>query len=179
VTASATEVEVSTPGDQDIVLVRSFRAPRELVWEALTTPDLLVRWYGARGWSLAECEVDLHVGGAWRFVSVGPVGERLVQSGVFTEVAPPSSLVATEVFEAQSYPGTSVISRDLVERGRLTTLTTTVRLPSRAARDQVLRYPMVAGFSQACERLAALVAGRVRDTARTERPHGAQRGGTR
>jgi uncharacterized protein YndB with AHSA1/START domain len=178
-TATEETVDVSTPGDRNIVLVRSFTAPCELVWEALTTPELLVRWYGARGWHLVACEVDLRVGGAWRFDSRGPAGERLGQSGVFIEVVPPSRLVATEVFEAQSYPGESVISRDLVERGGLTTLTTTVRLPSPAARDRVLRYPMVAGFGQACERLAALLAGIVRDPSRRRRAQDAPRGGTR
>jgi uncharacterized protein YndB with AHSA1/START domain len=171
-------VEVRTPGDRDIVLIRSFDAPRELVWKALTAPELLVRWYGARGWLLVECEVDLRVGGAWRFVSRGAAGERLGQSGVFVEVVPHGRLVATEVFDAQSYPGESLVTRELVDAGGRTTLTTTVRLPSAAARDRVLRYPMVEGFGQACERLAALLAESDRGPVRGWRATGVQRGGT-
>lgn len=166
-------VEVTTPGDRDIVLVRSFAAPRELVWEALTTPDLLVRWYGARGWHLVVCEVDLRVGGGYRFVSRDEAGEHLGQSGTFTEVVAPTRLVATEVFDDQSYPGESLITRELNAVGGQTTVTTTVRLPSPAARERVLRYPMAEGFGQACERLDALLAEIVPDPSRARRAPGA------
>ena len=66
---------VTTPTDREIVLTRVFDAPRHLVFDALTKPELLKRWYGARGWNLVVCEVDLRVGGAWRFVSRGPDGD--------------------------------------------------------------------------------------------------------
>ena len=72
---------VHAPGDREIVLSRLFDAPASLVFAAFTRPELLVRWYGARGWRLVECEVDLRVGGRWRFVSQGPGGERMGQSG--------------------------------------------------------------------------------------------------
>jgi uncharacterized protein YndB with AHSA1/START domain len=65
-------VEVTTPTDREIVLARNFAAPLDLVFAALTTPDLLRRWYGARGWNLVSCEIDLRVGGAWRYASEGP-----------------------------------------------------------------------------------------------------------
>jgi uncharacterized protein YndB with AHSA1/START domain len=65
---------VTTPADRDIVLSRAFDAPRHLVFAALTRPELLRRWYCARGWNLVVCEVDLRAGGAWRFVSRGPDG---------------------------------------------------------------------------------------------------------
>ncbi|WP_083441605.1 SRPBCC domain-containing protein [Nitriliruptor alkaliphilus] len=172
-------VEVTTPGDRDIVLVRSFAAPRELVWEALTTPELLGRWYGARGWHLVVCEVDLRVGGTYRFVSEDGAGQQLGQSGTFLEVVAPTRLVATEVFDAQSYPGESVVSRGLVDAGGRTTVTTTVRLPSPAARDRVLRYPMAEGFGQACERLDGLLAEIAPDPSGARRVTGTRPGGAR
>ncbi|GFJ94320.1 hypothetical protein Prum_079620 [Phytohabitans rumicis] len=96
---------VTTPSDREIVLRRDFDAPRPLVYAAFTTPDLLTRWYGARGWHLVDCEIDLRVGGAWRFVSQGPGGARMGQSGVYRVVDPPERLVYTEMFDDQSYPG--------------------------------------------------------------------------
>ncbi len=152
-------VEVSTPTDHDIVLVRHFAAPPDLVFAALTTPDLLRRWYGARGWNLVSCEIDLQEGGAWRYVSQGPGGERMVQSGVYRVVDPPGLLVSTELFDDQSYEGESIVRHHLVERGDGTKLTTTVHYASKAARDTVLRYPMARGVGESYERLDVVLAG--------------------
>jgi uncharacterized protein YndB with AHSA1/START domain len=151
---------VTTPTDTEIMLERAFDAPRHLVFDALTKPEMLVRWFGARGWRLVVCEVDLRVGGAWRFVSHGPDGGVLGHSGVYREVVPPSRLRYTEVFDDQSYAGESLITQVLVERDGRTTLTSTVRLPSREARDIVLAYPMARGVGQAYERLDAVLLGR-------------------
>src|SRR6266545_605798 len=148
-----------TPRDEtDLVLTRTFDAPRAVVYDALTTPALLVRWYGARGWNLVECQVDLRVGGAWRFVSRGPGGESMAQSGVYRELGRPERLVYTEVFDDQSYPGESLITTELTETAGRTTMSSTVRLPSKAARDIVLRYPMERGAGEGFERLAGLLA---------------------
>jgi uncharacterized protein YndB with AHSA1/START domain len=144
--------------DREIVLTRNFAAPPDLVFAALTTPDLLRRWYGARGWNLVSCEIDLRVGGAWRYVSQGPGGERMVQSGVYRVVDMPHHLVSTELFDDQSYEGESIVSLHLVSRDGGTKLTTTVRYASQAARDTVLRYPMARGVSESYERLDAVLA---------------------
>jgi uncharacterized protein YndB with AHSA1/START domain len=149
---------VTTPTDTEIVLQRVFDAPRHLVFDALTTPELLVRWFGARGWRLVVCEVDLRVGGAWRFVSHGPDGGILGHGGVYHEVVPPERLVYTEVFDNQSYAGESLITQVLVERDGRTTLTSTVRYASREARDIVMKYPMARGVAQAYERLDDVLA---------------------
>jgi uncharacterized protein YndB with AHSA1/START domain len=149
---------VTTRGEREIVLRREFDAPRGLVFEAWTTPELLMRWYGARGWNLVECEVDLRVGGRWRYVSRGPGGERMGQSGVYREVVPPARLVLTEVFDDQSYPGESLITHAFVEEHGWTTVTSTVRCPSREARDIVLRYPMARGVAEGYRRLAGVLA---------------------
>jgi uncharacterized protein YndB with AHSA1/START domain len=150
---------VRTPSDREIVLVRAFDAPRRLVFDALTRPDLLRRWFGAHGWRLVACAVDLRVGGAWRFVSEGPDGERMGQGGVYRAVRPPERLVCTERFDDQSYPGDTVVTHDLAERDGVTTLTSTLRYASREGRDTTLRYPMRRGFAESCERLDAVLAG--------------------
>jgi uncharacterized protein YndB with AHSA1/START domain len=146
-------LEVTTPSDRELVMTREFAAPRQLVFAALTQPELLVRWFGARGWNLVQCVVDLRVGGSWRFVSRGPDGSEMGHGGVYREIVAPARLVYTEVFDDQSYPGESLITQQLTERHGLTTLTSTVVYPSPEARDYVLSTPMERGVSQAYERL--------------------------
>lgn len=151
-------LQVATPTDREIVLTRTFDAPRRLVFAAWTEPELLRQWYGARGWNLVECEVDLRVGGTWRFVSRGPDGAEMGQAGVYREVARPDRLVYTESFDNQSYPGESLVTHVLVERAEQTTLTSTVLYPSPEAREIVLRYPMRRGVAESFERLDDVLA---------------------
>lgn len=152
-------LRVTTPTDRTIVMSRQFAAPRRLVFDAWTRPELLRRWYGAQGWTLVECEVDLRVDGAWRFVSAGPGGARMGQRGVYREVDPPGRLVYTELFDDQSYPGVALVTHELVEEepGR-TTVTSTILYPSPEARDIVLRYPMRRGVAEAHQRLDRVLA---------------------
>jgi uncharacterized protein YndB with AHSA1/START domain/catechol 2,3-dioxygenase-like lactoylglutathione lyase family enzyme len=144
---------VTTPGAREIVLAREFDAPRRLVFDAFTRPELLVRWYGARGWNLTECEIDLRVGGAWRFVSRGPGGAVMGQRGVYREIVAPQRLVYTELFDDQSYPGETLIDSQFTEHGGRTTVTTTVRYATPQGRDTALRYPMERGVGEAYDRL--------------------------
>jgi uncharacterized protein YndB with AHSA1/START domain len=148
---------VTTRDDREIVLSRMFDAPPELVFDAWTKPELLMRWYGARGWSLVGCEVDLTVGGAWRFVSSGPGGEIMVQSGIYQEIAAPDRLVYTEKFDNQSYPGETLVTHVFAPRNTKTLVTSTLRYPSRSARDIVLRYPMARGVGESFDRLDDLL----------------------
>jgi uncharacterized protein YndB with AHSA1/START domain len=152
-----TGVTVSTPSDREIVLSRAFAAPRALVFDAWTRPELLMRWYGARGWSLVACEVDLRVGGAWRFVSGGPDGATMVQRGVYEVITPAERLVYTERFDDQSYPGTALVSHVFTGAVGRTTVTSTIRYATREGRDTVLRYPMARGVGESFDRLAALL----------------------
>jgi uncharacterized protein YndB with AHSA1/START domain len=161
-------LEVSTPTDREIVLTRSFDAPRRLVFDALTKPELLKRWFGARGWNLVECALDLRVGGEWRFVSHGPDGSIMGQGGLYREIVPPDRLVYTEIYDDQSYPGEAIITAALTERDGITTLTTTVRYPSRESRDRVLRYPMARGVGEAYERLDVVLAESTRKEVQDE-----------
>jgi uncharacterized protein YndB with AHSA1/START domain len=150
-------LRVNTPTDREIVLSREFDAPRRLVFDALTRPELLVRWHGARGWNLVSCEVDLRVGGAWRFVSAGPGGERMGYGGVYREVVPPERIVYTEAFDDAWYAGASVVTTVLVERPGRTLMTSTVRFASREVRDAVIESPMERGAGESFDRLAVLL----------------------
>ena len=148
---------VTTPTDRQIVLTRTFDAPNRLVFDAYTRPELLTRWYGARGWQLVGCDVDLREGGGYRFTSHGPGDQTMVQSGTFQLVQAPDRLVLTELFEDQSYPGETLITHEFAVRGDRTTVTTTVVYATPEGRDRVLRYPMARGVSEAGDRLVELL----------------------
>lgn len=155
----AGKLQVTTPTDREIALSREFAAPRDLVFEAYTRPDLVQRWLGVHGgWSWATCEIDLRVGGRYRYVWRGPGGVEMGMGGVFLEIVRPERLVATEVFDQSWYPGEAVDTVTLTEQGGRTTLTITVRYESRAARDAVLKSPMEQGMAAGFDALAALLA---------------------
>src|SRR5258707_9367230 len=130
-------LKVTTLGDREIVLTRVFDAPRHLVFDAFTKPELLKRWFGPRGWSLVVCEVDLRVGGGFRFVLRGPDGREMGMRGIYREIAPPERSVHIELFD--DYPDESLVTTVLVEQGGKTTLTATVLYPSQEVRDAVLK----------------------------------------
>jgi uncharacterized protein (TIGR03086 family) len=157
-TTPADTLAVTTPSATEIVITRTFAAPRHLVFAALTEPDLLVRWHGAQGWTLETCEVDLRVGGAWRFVSRGPGGAEMTMFGVYTEIERPDRLVHTESFEG-SDAGEAVVTTVLAEDGGRTTFTATVRYPSQAARDAVVETRMAEGVGESYRRLDEVLAG--------------------
>lgn len=91
--------EITTPTDREIVIKRDFEAPRALVWEAMSKPDLLKRWLlGPPGWSMVACEEDPRVGGAFRYVWRGPDGAQMTMRGLYREVVPPERVVRTESF---------------------------------------------------------------------------------
>jgi uncharacterized protein YndB with AHSA1/START domain len=151
------ELVLTTPSDREIVLAREFDAPRRMVFDAFTRPELLVRWYGATGWRLVGCDVDLHVGGQYRLESRGPDGAIMVQSGAYREITPPARLVMTELFDEQSYPGESLITHEFAERAGRTTVTTTVLFATVAGRDIALGYPMARGVGESYDRLNELL----------------------
>ncbi len=148
---------VTTPSDNEIVLIRAFDAPRGLVFDALTRPELLVRWYGKRDWPLVACEVDLRVGGAWRFVSRGPDGTEMGQYGEFREIEPPERIVRTEAFDEWDV-GAAVVTTVLVEHAGRTTMTSTVLYPSREVRDAVVESNMESGAGESFDRLDDVLA---------------------
>ena len=145
-------LQVTTPSEKEVVLTRVFDAPRHLVFDALTKPELLKRWFGPRGWSLVVCEVDLRVGGAWRFVLRGPDGTEMGMSGVYREILRPERSVHTERFD--EYPGESVVTAVLVEKDGKTTLTGTVLYESQEIRDAVISSGMEHGAAESYDKLA-------------------------
>ena len=150
--------DVSTPSDQEIRLTRLFNAPRRLVFEAMTRPEHIVRWWGCLGdgYSVPVCEVDLRVGGRWRFVNRHPKGEAAFH-GEYLEIDPPARVVFTEIYEA--FPDTvSVVTSELVEEGTATRLIATVRYPSLEVRDAVIASGMSRGAGISYDRLEDLVA---------------------
>jgi uncharacterized protein YndB with AHSA1/START domain len=149
-------LEVTTPTEREIVLTRVFDAPRSLVFDAMTKPELLRRWFGPRGWSLVVCEVDLKVGGAWRFVLRGPDGTEMGMRGVYREIVPPERSVHTESFD--DFPGESLVTTTLVEQGGKTRLTGTVLYPSQEIRDMVIKSGMEHGAAETYDKLAEYLA---------------------
>jgi uncharacterized protein YndB with AHSA1/START domain len=140
-------------------MTRVFDAPRNLVFDAMTTPELLKRWLGVfGGWSLAVCEVDLRVGGAYRYLWRGPDGVEMGVRGVFREVTPPDRIVHTEAFDDPWYPGEAIVTTTFLEQDGKTTLTLTILYESKEIRDEVLKSPMEHGVATSYDTLAELLA---------------------
>jgi uncharacterized protein YndB with AHSA1/START domain len=148
-----TALQVTTPTDTEIVLAREFNAPPPLVFDAFTQPELLKRWFGRHGWNLLVCEIDLRVGGTWRFVSRGPGGAEMGHGGVYREVMPPERLVYTETYDEDWTGGETLVTTVFTEHDGKTMMKSTVRYPSREARDAVLETPMREGVGESYDRL--------------------------
>jgi uncharacterized protein YndB with AHSA1/START domain len=156
---SVAKLQVTTPSDREIAMTRVFDAPRDLVFDAWTKPELLKRWLGVFGnWSFAVCEVDLRVGGRYRYVWRGTDGMEMGMGGVYREIVRPDRLVTTEEFDDPWYPGDAQGTTVFVEKGGKTAVTTTVRYASKEARDGVLKSPMESGVAQSYDKLAEILA---------------------
>jgi uncharacterized protein YndB with AHSA1/START domain len=151
-------LEVSTPSDREIDLVRSFDAPRRLVFEAYTKPELLKRWLGVfGGWSLDVCEIDLRPGGRYRYVWRN--GETSMgMGGVFHEIVVPERIVSAEKFDDPWYEGQALCTVTFVEKAAKTTLTMRLLYDSKAIRDSVLQSPMEKGVGAGFDMLDKLLA---------------------
>jgi uncharacterized protein YndB with AHSA1/START domain len=153
------KLQVTTPSDREIAMTRAFDAPRGLVFDAWTRPELLKRWLGVFGqWTFAVCEVDLRVGGKYRYVWRGADGKEMGMGGVFREIVRPERIVCTEKFDESWYPGDAVDTTVFVEKGGKTTVTTTVQYASKEARDGVLKSPMESGVAKSYDKLAEVLA---------------------
>jgi len=157
---NAGSLQVTTPTEREIVIRRVFDAPRRLVFDAHTRPELLKRWlFGPDGWSLAVCEIDLRVGGRYRYVwHRERDGTDMGMGGVYREIVVPERIVATERFDESWYPGEAVGTVVLVEEGGRTTLTQTILYESREARDIALKSGMNEGVAASYDRLAGVLA---------------------
>jgi len=159
-------LKVTIPTDREIVLTRVFDAPRALVFDAFTKPELLRQWFGPRGWSLVVADVDLKVGGTFRFMLRGPDGNDLGMRGIWREIVAPERSVHMESFD--DYPGESQVTTVLTEQQEKTKLTATILYPSKEIRDAVLSSGMEHGAAESYDKLAELLASlRIQKTARS------------
>lgn len=148
-------LKVTLPSDREVRLTRVFDAPRTMVYDALTKPELLKRWFGPRGFSMLLCEVDLRVGGRRRFVLQGPDGNSMGMGGVYVALTPPDGSIHTEAFD--DFPGEARVTTVLTEENGKTTLEVTSLAPSKEIRDAVIASGMEDGAAETYDRLAELL----------------------
>jgi uncharacterized protein YndB with AHSA1/START domain len=149
-------LNITTVGDRELAMTRVFDAPRNLVFDAFTKPELVKRWLlGPDGWSMPVCEIDLKVGGKYRYVwRHDSDGTEMGMGGVYREIVPNQKIVATEKFDQAWYPGEAVGTLVLTEQAGKTTITQTVLYQSREARDGVIKSGMETGVARSYDRLA-------------------------
>jgi uncharacterized protein YndB with AHSA1/START domain len=112
---------LTLPSACEVLLTRLFHAPRRLVFEALSKPEHVLRWFGPRSCPIVSCEMDFCVGGASYYMLQGPGGKPMGMRGVYREIEPPARLVSTESFD--DYPGTETLNTlTLTEENGITTL---------------------------------------------------------
>jgi uncharacterized protein YndB with AHSA1/START domain len=154
-----TKLTAATPSDREIVVQRTFDAPRRLVFQAFTTPDLVKRWlYGPEEWPLMKVEIDFRVGGKCRYVWRHKEHGDMAMGGTYREIVPPERTVHTELFDQDWTGGETVVTTLFEERDGWTTVTSTVLYSSKEARDNALKTPMLEGWGQCYDRLDALLA---------------------
>ena len=147
--------QIAAHGDREITVVRVFDAPRKLVFDAYTRPELLKKWLlGPDGWSMPVCEIDLRPGGKYRYVWRNEAsGKEMGMGGVYRDVVVPEKIVATEIFDEAWYPGEAIDTIALSEHAGKTTLTQTILYNSRETRNAVLKSPMQYGMAMSYDRL--------------------------
>lgn len=154
-------IEVTQPSDREVRVVRTFKAPRQLVWDAHTKPELVQKWMlGPPGWSMPVCEMDVRAGGAykWRWRS-DEDGKQFGFHGTFTEVNAPTKLVHDEYYDAGDVGGDmpsnepAVITLELSESDGVTTLVCTMTFASKEARDGAVSTGMTDGMEMGYVRL--------------------------
>ena len=151
-TASSGTAVVTLPSDTQILITREFAAPKDLVYKAWTTPELIKRWWSANRGEVTLAEVDLRVGGKWRYVMIADGGFEVGFHGEYREIVPDERIVSTEVFEGMP-EGEAVDTMTLTERGGRTTLTILVQHQNKAHRDAHIESGMEGGLQDALDLL--------------------------
>jgi uncharacterized protein YndB with AHSA1/START domain len=157
VTSSRT-AKLTLPTDEQILITREFDAPRHLVYRAWTTPDLVKRWWHAKRGEVTTCEIDLRVGGTWRYVMVAGDGTEVGFHGEYREIVPNERIVSTETYEGlpegvSEEEGSTVNTATFTENDGRTTLTILVQAPSKVTRDAIIDSGMEAGLQDALDLL--------------------------
>ncbi len=152
------ELKVTLPSDREILLTRSFNAPRHLVFEAMTKPEHVANWWGPRAAFLKIVEMDVRPGGKWRYVLVMPNGHEARFSGTYHELTPPERIVATECFEEPQFGNPKWLSTvTLEEKDGVTTMRSLVLHESTANRDGHIQSGMEPGAAETFDRLEQLL----------------------
>ena len=156
-TTSSGTATVTLPTDDQILITRDFDAPKHLVYKAYTTPDLVRRWWSGKRGQVTTAEIDLRVGGTWRYVMVANEGFEVAFHGEYREIVPNERIVTTEVYEgvpADQTPEEDVVNTvTFTEADGRTTLTVLVQCPSKAVRDTIIDSGMEAGMQEAMDLL--------------------------
>ena len=159
---SSNRARVTTPSDEEILIVREFDAPKHLVYKAYTTPELVSRWWPGERGEVTSVDVDLRVGGTWRYVMRANEGFEVAFHGEFREIVPNERLVTTEVYEMpDDFP---LAGTPEAEEGTLntitfpevdgrTTLTTVTECHTKEVRDAIIDSGMEGGMQEAMDRL--------------------------
>ena len=155
-TTSSGSASVTLPTDEQILITREFDAPRHLVYEAMTTPELVRRWWHAKRGEMTVAEIDLRVGGKWRYVMVTPDGMEVGFHGEYREIVPNERIVSTETYEGlpegvSDEQGSTVNTATFVEADGRTTLTILVQAPSKETRDAIVESGMEDGLQDALD----------------------------
>ena len=149
---------VEMPAEREVVIRREFNAPRRLVFDAHTKPDLVRKWLtGPPGWTMPVCEIDLRVGGKYRYEWLAQGGARLAMGGTYREIAVPSRVVSAEQFDVDWTGGETINTQVFAEDGNKTLMSLTVRYASLAARDAALKTGMTDGMEMSYASLDALL----------------------
>jgi uncharacterized protein YndB with AHSA1/START domain len=147
---------VTLPSDTQILVTREFNAPKDLVYRAWTTPELIKRWWSGDRGEVTVAEVDLRVGGTWRHVMIANQGFEVAFHGEYREIVPNERIVSTETFEGAPDAGYSLTTVALTERDGRTTLTILTDHPTREIRDMVISTGMEGGLQESLDHLEAV-----------------------
>jgi uncharacterized protein YndB with AHSA1/START domain len=147
--------KVTLPSDEEILITREFDAPRHLVYRAWTTPELVMQWWSGERGQMQVVEIDLRVGGRWRYVMTAHGGHEVGFHGEFREIVPEARIVNTEVYEGvpdgDSDPALNIVT--FTEADGRTTLELLTRVSSREVRDMILESGMEVGMQEQMDRL--------------------------
>jgi uncharacterized protein YndB with AHSA1/START domain len=143
---------VTLPADDQILITREFDAPRHLVYKAYTTPELVKRWWNAKRGEVTVAEIDLRVGGTWRYVMIADGGVEVAFHGEYREIVPNERLVSTEVYEGMA-DAQALDTLTLSESEGRTTLAILVQLASKEHRDSYIESGMEDGLQDAFDLL--------------------------
>jgi uncharacterized protein YndB with AHSA1/START domain len=150
---SSGSATVTLPADDQILITREFDAPRHLVYEAWTTPELVRQWWHANRGEMKVAEIDLRVGGRWRYASVTEDGFEVAFNGEYRELVPNERIVSTEAYEGAPEEGETVNTLTLSEADGRTTATILVQCPSQEVRDAIIESGMEVGMQEAMDEL--------------------------